>query len=366
MENNQQESRVPLQLKGRGSHARPANPYAQWYEEPDWEHLEHDEEARERLQKIKTEYFPDQSKSIISQNNSPDISFRYSVNPYRGCAHGCAYCYARPTHEYLGLNAGLDFESKIFVKEKAPELFRDWLARDKWIPEPIAFSGVTDCYQPAEQDFRLTRGCLEVACEARQPITIVTKNALVVRDLDLLGEMAELNLIRVAVSVTSLDQSLTRVMEPRTSAPAARLRAIEALSEAGIPVIAMVAPIIPGLNDAEIPAILKSVKQAGAIRANYVLLRLPLTVRPVFLEWLERALPSKYSRVECYIRQVRNGNLSSSQFGERMRGTGQIATQVQQSFQVFCKKFGLNAELSPLATHHFLRPRPSKGQLRLF
>ena len=218
------------------------------HSEPDYEQLEHDEEFLAELGRPKTEYLPDSSKSVVSENNSPDIPFRYSVNPYRGCAHGCSYCYARPYHEYLGLNAGLDFETKVFVKHRAPELLRDWLASDEWNPESITFSGVTDCYQPAEREFRLTRGCLEVALEALQPIFIITKNALVTRDLDLLHDMADWHTVSVAISITSLDPELCRTMEPRTSTPAARLGAVRQLSEAGIPTRVMVAPVIPGLN----------------------------------------------------------------------------------------------------------------------
>ena len=265
------ESNRPV-AKGRGSQIKPPNRFARIHVEDDFEQLEYDEDFHEELAKVRTEYFVDRSKSIISENNSPDIPFRYSLNAYRGCLHGCSYCYARPTHEYLDLNAGLDFETKIFVKERAPELLQDWLARDAWQPETIMMSGVTDCYQPAERQFELTRRCLRVALDARQPISIITKNALVTRDLDLLSGMAKLHLVRVAISITSLDQSLTRVMEPRTSSPAARLRAIRKLHEARVPVGAMLAPVIPGLNDSEIPALLKAVKDAGAGSAAFVLL----------------------------------------------------------------------------------------------
>ncbi|MFG0336301.1 MAG: PA0069 family radical SAM protein, partial [Maioricimonas sp. JB049] len=289
-----------------------------------------------------------------------------SLNPYRGCQHGCSYCYARPSHEYLGLNAGLDFESKIFVKRRAPQLFRDWLSREKWEPELIAFSGITDCYQPAEREFRLTRGCLEVARDARQPIGIVTKNALVCRDLDLLQPMAEQNVVHVSISVTTLEAELARVMEPQTSTPAARLRAIRELSEAGIPVAVMVAPVIPGLNDHEIPAILEAAADAGAGAASYVLLRLPLTVRPVFLDWLERTQPSRYERVVSRIESTRGGKLNSAEFGKRMRGEGLIAEQIRQTFQVFSRRRGLTRRQRNLETSRFVRPQPSSGQLRLF
>lgn len=344
----------------------PPNRFEKTHREADFEHLEHDDEYLEELNHPRTEYLPDTSQSIVSENDSPDIPFRYSVNPYRGCAHGCSYCYARPYHEYLGLNAGLDFETKIFVKHRAPELLRDWLARDAWRPESITFSGVTDCYQPAERDFRLTRGCLEVALEARQPLFIITKNALVTRDLDLLRQMAELHTIGVAVSITSLDQELARTMEPRTSTPAARLRAVRQLADAGVPTKVMVAPIIPGLNDSEIPAILAAAKNAGATGAGYVLLRLPLTVRPVFLEWLQRTQPLKAAKVESLIRSTRDGKLNDSQFRSRMRGSGSIAEQIGKTFKVFIRRHGLDAPSTPLDVSHFRRPRPLTGQLSLF
>lgn len=352
--------------KGRGSHINPPNRFVTTHVEPDFEHLEHDEEYLEQLGRPRTEYLPDASQSLVSENDSPDIPFRYSVNPYRGCAHGCSYCYARPTHEYLGLNAGLDFESKVFVKHRAPDLFREWLARDAWLPESITFSGVTDCYQPAEREFRLTRGCLEVALEARQPVFIITKNALVTRDLDLLRDLAQWNAVGVALSITSLDQELRRVMEPRTSTPAARLRAVRELSDAGVPTHVMVAPIIPGLNDSEIPAVLEAAKNAGAVSAGYTLLRLPLTVKPVFLEWIQRAYPNQAQKVESLIRSTRGGSLNNSRFRTRMRGEGQMADQIKSTFKVFARRFGLDVKGPPLEACHFRPPRSASGQLRLF
>jgi len=349
-----------------GSNLDPPNRFETVRHEPDLEHLEWDQEYLNAMANRKIEYIADSSKSIVSENNSPDIPFRYSLNPYRGCAHGCAYCYARPSHEYLGFNAGFDFETKIVVKEDAPALLRDFLAKDSWEPEPITFSGVTDCYQPAERDFRLTRQCLEVAWECRQPVSIVTKNALVFRDLDLLQPMAERGLVHIAVSLNSLDPSLTRAMEPRTSIPAARLRAIEELSRAGIPTMVMVAPVIPGLNDSEMPAVLEAAKQHGASTAGYILLRLPLTVRPVFLEWLERTQPSKKDRVESRIRSTRDGGLNNAEFGTRMKGSGEIADQIGNTFRVFARRHGLDQKLPPLDASQFQSPKPRSGQLRLF
>lgn len=356
----------PVRAKGRGSQSVPPNRFGQTHAEPDLEQVEHDVEYLDDLRDIRTEYFPDASKSIVSENDSPDIPFRYSLNPYRGCLHGCAYCYARPTHEYLGLNAGLDFETKVFLKEEAPKLLRDWLNRPGWEGQTIVMSGVTDCYQPIEREKLLTRQCLEVMREARQPVGIVTKNALVTRDLDLLGEMARLGIVSVAISLTSLDQSLTRVLEPRTSSPAARLRALRELNEAGVPTHVMTAPIIPGLTDSEIPALLEAAARTGATSASYQILRLPLTVEPVFLEWLHRERSGDAERIESRIRAVREGRLSASEFGKRMSGTGEIAAQIRQTFKVFSRKFGLVRKPEPLDSSQFRPPKSSSGQLLLF
>ena len=348
--------------KGRGSQINPPNRFGgPWYE-ADLEQGEHDTEYLESLRNRPTEYIPDNSKSIVTENNSPDVGFRYSMNPYRGCTHGCAYCYARPGHEYLGWNAGLDFETKILVKEKAPQLFREFLCRKNWQPEVIVMSGVTDCYQPAERAYRLTRGCLEVAAEAQQPISIITKNALLLRDLDILGPLAASNLVHANLSITTLDAKLARSMEPRTSTPAARLRAVKELTEAGVPVRVMVAPVIPGLNDTEIPAILQAAKEAGAQGAGYVLLRLPLTVAPVFREWLERVLPSRRDRIEGRIREARGGKLNDSEFGSRMSGKGEIAQQIGDMFRLFAKRHGLGGDLPPYDCTRFRPP----GQIWLF
>jgi DNA repair photolyase len=313
-----------------------------------------------------TRYITDRAGSIISENDSPDIPFRYSLNPYRGCLHGCSYCYARPTHEYLGLNAGLDFETMIFVKENAPTLFRDWLSRPAWVPEQIALSGVTDCYQPIERELRLTRGCLEVALEAAQPMSVITKNALVVRDLDLLEPLARGRQVHVSMSITTLDAELARDLEPRASTPAARLRAVRELAGAGVPVRVLVAPVIPGLNDSEIPAILQSAKEAGATAAAWQLLRLPGAVEAVFLEWIERCRPDARQRIEGRIRATRGGQLSDSRFGKRMRGEGEIATQISQLFRLFARRLGLDGPLPAYDFSRFRPPRPTSGQLWLF
>jgi DNA repair photolyase len=353
-------------VKGRGSQLDPPNRFGGVHYEIDFEQVEPDEDFLDGLRNRPTEYLPDRARTIVTENDSPDVGFRYSINPYRGCSHGCSYCYARPTHEYLGLNAGLDFETKILVKEAAPELFREFLSRDRWQPEPIAFSGNTDCYQPAERKFRLTRHCLEVAAEFRQPVSLITKNALVLRDLDLLGRLAEDNLVHVNISITTLDPELCRSMEPRTSTPAARLRAVESLREAGVPVRVLVAPVIPGLNDDEIPAILAAAKEAGAQHAAFMMLRLPLTVAPVFLEWLERAQPGRAKKVESRVRGMRGGRLNSTEFGTRMRGSGEIARQIAALFRVFTRKHGLDGGLPPYDCTKFRRPGPRLEQLWLF
>lgn len=313
----------------------------------------------------KTEVIDDYSRSIVAQNDSPDIGFNFSINPYRGCEHGCAYCYARPSHEYLGYDAGLDFESKILVKRDAARLFRKWLNRPAWHVEPIAMSGVTDPYQPLERRFGLTREILEVAWNMRQPMSVITKNALITRDIDLLGPMASRDLVRTAVSVTTLDAKLARHMEPRTSTPAARLRAIEELTNAGVPVRVMVAPIIPGLNDSEIPQILEAAANAGATSAGHVMLRLPLTVEPIFRRWLRREEPLRAEKVEAAVRGTRNDKMYDPTWGQRQTGTGFRAEQIAQTFGVFAKRFGLSKEMPSLRTDLF-RPDREAGQLSLF
>lgn len=353
-------------LKGRGASINPANRFEKTNHEPDYEQLEPDDDFFDGLHRPKTEYLSDNSKSVISENDSPDVPFRFSLNPYRGCSHGCSYCYARPSHEYLGLSAGLDFETKIFVKHDAANLFREFLCRPKWIPEPIVLSGVTDPYQPGEREFRITRQCLEVALEARQPIDIITKNALILRDLPHLSEMASMRLIRAFLSVTTLDAALARVMEPQTSSPAARLNAIRTLAEAGVPVQVMVAPIVPGLNDSEIPSILSEAAAAGAKSAGHVLLRLPLNVAPIFIDWLDRHRPTCRQRVESLIRATRDGSLNRSKFGERMRGTGNIAQQVGTLFRTFAKRSGLDKPLPAADCESFRAPKLTSGQNLLF
>ena len=336
-------------VTGRGSSLRVVSRF-ETVRRIDDEEVINDPEYIESLgQKVATEYFEDSSNSVVSENNSPDVPFRYSLNPYRGCSHGCSYCYARPTHEYLGLGPGLDFESKIVIKPNAAELFRKWLvegSRKDRAVEPVMISGVTDCYQGCEKKFELTRQCLEVARDFRYPVQLITKNGLIRRDLDLIADLASMQLVSVAISITTLDQSLTRIMEPRTSAPQVRLDTIRQISDTGCPVMVMVAPIIPGINEQEIPAVLKAAAESGATRAGYVALRLPLTVEPVFLEWLEQHFPDRKQKVIERIRTMRDGKMNSSTFGERMTGKGVWGDQTRQLMTTFCKRYGLACGVS--------------------
>jgi DNA repair photolyase len=349
-----------------GSNIDPPNRFESMQREVDWEQLEWEPEYQQALTHRRIEYIEDASQSIVTENSSPDIPFRYSLNPYRGCAHACSYCYARPGHEYLGFNAGLDFETKIVIKREAPRLLREFLSKRNWKPEPITFSGVTDCYQNAERQLQLTRQCLEVVLECRQPVSLITKNALVLRDLDILSQLAEHQLVHVYLSITSLDPELARDMEPRTSTPEARLRAVRKLSQAGVPVGVMMAPIIPGLNDGQIPQLLRAVSDAGAIKADYILLRLPLNVETVFIEWLQRVRPNHATKVLGRLEAARGGKRSSSTWGERMVGTGLIAEQIRNTFRVFRRKFGLESELPPHRCDLFRPPTSPTGQMQLF
>src|SRR2546422_9724114 len=309
-----------------------------------------------------TQYFRDGSKTIISRNNSPDVGFETSVNPYRGCEHGCIYCYARPTHEYLGFSAGLDFESKIMVKINAPELLRAELERPRWKPQVLVMSGVTDPYQPVEKNLRITRGCLEVLAKFRNPVAIITKNRLVTRDIDLLRELAGCNSVAVNISVTSLDPKLQRVLEPRTSSPEARLDTIRQLRAAGIPAGVMVAPIIPGLTDHEVPKILEACAEAGAQFAGYTIVRLPWAVAPLFEHWLDEHFPDRKEKVLGRIRHLRGNRLNNSQWHRRMTGEGIFAEQIASLFEVGCRRAGIGTR-PKLSTAAFWRTRE---QLTLF
>lgn len=341
----------------RGAAGNPANRFEKIHLEPDADWDPEDEPLPT------TQFLRDHTATIIARNDSPDLGFDASVNPYRGCEHGCIYCYARPTHEFLGFSAGLDFETRIMVKERAPELLREELSSPKWKPQVIAMSGVTDCYQPVERRLKLTRRCLEVLADFRNPVGIVTKNHLVTRDVDVLSELARHKAVAVFVSVTTLDTDLRKVMEPRTSPPAARLAAIEALARAGIPVGVMVAPVIPGLTDHEMPAILSAAVKAGAKFAGHVVLRLPYAVAPLFEDWLGRHFPDRKDKVLNRIRSIRGGKLNDAQFGSRMRGEGIFADQIHQMFNVACRKVGIEGNHLELSTANFRRVE--KDQLSL-
>jgi DNA repair photolyase len=351
---------------GRGAVSNPANRFLPIIQVQDLEQIEYDDDIANELSRPKTVYYRDTAKSIISSNDSPDIPFRFSLNPYRGCQHGCSYCYARTSHEYLGLSAGLDFETKIFVKTAASRLLRDWLNRPGYDCESIMLSGVTDCYQPIERSLQITRQCLEVAVESRQPMALITKNSLICRDIDLLSKLAWDNLARAAISITTLDQSLSKVMEPRCSAPAARVKTVQTLAAAGVPVHVMIAPVIPGLNDSEIPQILNAVADAGASSASFITLRLAETVDLVFLEWLHRTYPDRAAGIESRVRSTHGGRLNTARFGERMRGSGIHAEQISALFQVARRKAGLDNRLRELNTQLFIPPKSSSGQGRLF
>lgn len=313
----------------------------------------------------RTQFLRDLSQTIITYNNSPDIPFNASINVYRGCEHGCSYCYARPTHEYLGFSAGLDFESKIMVKENAPELLRQELSSPKWKPQELAMSGVTDCYQPIERRLQLTRRCLAVLAEFRNPVSIITKNALVTRDLDLLRELAAHGAVHVNISITTMDSELARKLEPRAASPRGRLAAMESLAKAGVPVGVLVAPAIPAINDHEIPSVLAAAKAAGASWAYTEVLRLPFTVAPVFQEWLERNFPDRKDKVLGRIRAIRGGKLNDPRFGSRMRGEGIFADQIAQMFHVACHKLGLPEDGPELSVASFRRLRGPQLQLDL-
>jgi len=349
------EQRRPSEApRGRGAAGNPTNRF----ETLTVERVEMEEPGPE---KVPTVFLRDTTRSIIARNDSPDIGFEASVNPYRGCEHGCIYCYARPTHEYLGFSAGLDFETRILVKEDAPELLRKELASPRWKPQLIAMSGVTDPYQPVERRLRLTRRCLEVLAEFRNPVAIVTKNALVRRDVDVLGELARYQAAQVCVSVTSLDPEITRRMEPRTSHPRERLDAIADLSAHGIPVVALVAPLVPGLTDHELPGILAAAKEAGATSAAFVPVRLPGAVAGLFEEWLERHFPDRKEKVLNRIRGMRGGKLNDPNFGSRFRGEGIFAEQMRALFHATCRKLDIPLRSMELSTAAFRRPGAQLG-----
>lgn len=303
---------------------------------------------------VETQVFHDATRTILASNDSPDVGFSASLNPYRGCEHGCIYCFARPTHEYFGLSAGLDFETKIFAKMEAPQLLRKELQKKSWQPQVIGMSGVTDCYQPIERKLEITRGCLQVMAEFRNPVIVITKNHLVTRDIDILTELSKYQAAHVLVSMTTLDKELARKMEPRASAPSMRLKTIEELSKAGISVSVNMAPIVPGLTDHEIPALLKSAADAGALSAGYTIVRLPYGVKDLFQTWLDEHYPLRKQKILNRIKEMRGGKLNLSEFGKRMDGEGIFADYVAQTFLQYRKRLGLNKR-QPLSVEHFMR-----------
>ncbi len=356
---------LPENIRGRGALENPAGRFEPLQVEADLEGAVPVEgEDDFPPPKLRTQVFRDKSKSIISTNDSPDIGMDAMLNPYRGCEHGCIYCFARPTHEYLGLSAGLDFETKIFAKPDAPRLLEEKLKSRSWKPAVIFMSGVTDPYQPLERKMKITRQCLEVLEDFRNPVSFITKNYLVTRDIDILSRMAALNLASVNMSVTTLDRKLARAMEPRASTPPMRLRAIEQLSQAGIPVNVMIGPVVPGLTDHEMPAILEAASKAGACSAGYTMLRLPHGVKDLFQTWLHEHYPERAEKILNRIRSIRDGKLYDAEFGSRMRGEGFHASQLWQLFEMTRKRFGLTRR-PVLTTEHFRR-NARDSQFNLF
>jgi DNA repair photolyase len=348
--------------RGRGAHTNASGRYeprATVSFDDGWQSIE-------ELPPFTTEVAVDTARKVITRNASPDISFDRSINPYRGCEHGCIYCFARPTHAYLGLSPGLDFESKLFMKPDAPELLERELSARNYTPRTIAIGTNTDPYQPIERRYQVMRRILEVLERAGHPVGIVTKSNLVVRDLDILSRMAKRNLVRVGISVTTMDTQLARAMEPRAPTPSRRLDALRQLAEAGVPTTVMVAPVIPAINDAEIERILDAAAACGVRGAGYVLLRLPLEVRDLFREWLQANFPDRERHVFALIRQTRGGKDYDSSFGKRMTGGGPYAWMIGKRFDTTCARLGLNVHKTELTTAHFQPPRASAEQLDLF
>jgi DNA repair photolyase len=346
-------------LIARGSAENPANRFERlaYAEDPEFVDSDPDDgDGGERRPALRTRYYRDPSRTLLSRNESPDIGFDVSLNPYRGCLHGCSYCFARPTHEYLGLSAGLDFETHILVKEDAPALLEKALRSPRWEPETVAIGAVTDPYQPVERRLRITRRCLEMFAKYRNPCAIITKSGLVTRDIDVLRELADHDAAVVNVSITSLDDRIRRLMEPRASPPQERLRAVEALANAGIPVGVMVAPIVPGLTDHEIPALVEAAARAGARTVRPIVLRLPYGVADLFEAWLARHFPERTDKVMSRIRALRGGRRNDPRFHTRMRGEGVFADQIHALFELACRRAGVNVDPPVLSTAAFRRP----------
>jgi DNA repair photolyase len=357
MESENQKS--PGYLKGRGSQVNPHN----HFQKNDYvkEHVEGIDDWEE--QNHKTTFILGDAKSIVNRVDSPDVGMGFSLNPYQGCEHGCTYCYARNAHEYWGFSAGLDFERKIIVKKDAPQLFKKFLEKKGWDASVISLSGNTDCYQPAERKFKITRELLQIALAYKQPIGMITKNSLVLRDIDILKEMAKDNLCMVYVSINSLNEDLRLKMEPRTATASQRLKVVEQLSEAGIPVGVLVAPLIPGLSDHEVPAILKAIAERGATNAGYTVVRLNGAVSQIFKDWLEKNYPDRFDKVWHMIQACHGGQVNDSRFGNRMRGDGNIAQLISDTFKLHCRINKLNLNPVLLDSSKFKIPA---AQLDLF
>jgi DNA repair photolyase len=354
-------ARATRHFKGRGALSNPEGRFEKTTAERDIDWNPEEDSAP------KTQFLKDATQSIITYNNSPDVGFNASINAYRGCEHGCVYCFARPTHEYLGMSAGIDFETRIMVKENAPELLRKELAAKKWKPQFLAMSAVTDCYQPGERKFQITRRLLHVLAEFRNPVGVITKNFLVTRDIDVLQELHRFNCVGVNISITTLDATLTPKLEPRASLPNARLEAVRRLSAAGIPVGVLMAPVIPGITDHEMPKLLAAAREAGALWAGYVALRLPYGVKDLVEQWVHQHFPDRADKVLNRIRSMRDGKLYDATWGERMRGNGIFADQISQMFDVACRHAGIdNAWRPQLTTEHFRVPPKDNPQLNLF
>ncbi len=355
------ERRTPSEVHGRGTGQNPKNRFVS--EEIALDPALFDGGDPDDLPSTGTRYYRDRTRTILTTNDSPDIPFAVSVNPYRGCEHGCIYCYARPTHEYLGFSSGLDFESRILVKEDAPALLREALSKDSWQPQVVALSGNTDCYQPIERQLGITRRCLEVFAEFRNPVAVISKSALVARDADVLAELARFDAVAVAITVTTLDENLASKLEPRAARPKKRLETISRLAAAGVPVTVLVAPVIPGLTEHEIPAILGAAARAGATAAGSVVLRLPHAVKELFESWLDDHVPNARDKVLNRIRDLRGGKLSDPRFGTRHTGEGVFASEISDLFQIGRARAKLGEERRELSTAAFRRPGPGQGTL---
>jgi len=354
-------------IKNRGAVSNPEGRFENEKREIFHDGWDIDAFDNEPLLALETILLEEQAKSIINRNDSPDIGFDQSINPYRGCEHGCIYCYARPSHAYMNLSPGLDFETKIFYKADAAKLLEKEISKANYTCKPIVIGANTDPYQPAESKLKITRSILEIACQYQHPVAIITKSSLIERDRDLLSKLAEKKLIKVAVTITTLSVELKKILEPRASAPQGRLRVIRGLSELGIPVRVMAAPMIPMINDIELEHILESAKNAGANYAGYTFIRLPYEVKDLFKEWLKTHFPQRAEHVMSLIKQMRGGKEYDSTFGKRMRGEGEFADLLAIRFKLACKRLKLNCVLSAeLATHHFIKPQGvDKKQLLL-